>query len=298
MTRRLPTIVISVLVALLCSIQSRAHPSGNIAFYDEVVYWPYVDPIDDPDHHACVMRYDFKGEPEVFFHSEHPASDFFLFAGEGALYLIERRFRNATDQHEFRFLKSQNGGVPIIIRDWQVDEWRIGEGGFRVMPDETIVFGRYPEVYEMDEEGEVSRKFNLDYSVSGMKYIEGEGYLLMVEEGCKLVDESGTTLKVWSGLISESVSDPPLNRNAIFGADYYNGNLLYAYWGGRYFGLIEKGDRKSLLREANPSHAPHWVAICHKGYLIFSSSILAGRNPHPDFRLIGFDGSERVIWSE
>lgn len=275
-----------------------AHPTGNIAIYNGEVYWPYVHPIEDKDHHSCVMKYNESGKIDVFFTSNHGASDFMLYADDGFLYLLERRFILLADKFEFRILRYKEGSEVELWWDWTADEWRVGEGGFSVESEHSIVFVRYPEIYQMSKNGSVEKLFSLEQAVSRMKRIPLVGFLLNTETGCLLINEKGETLRKWERLIEEEVGDAALGRNMIFAADYTDGNLVYAHWGKRVFERVDQTGKKSTILAVREPFVPHWVAFCERGYLLFSSSILAGENPRPEFFLITPEGEKSMIWGE
>ncbi|MCZ4407236.1 hypothetical protein O3Q51_00340 [Cryomorphaceae bacterium 1068] len=275
-----------------------AHPTGNIALYKGDIYWPYVHPIDNKEHHSCVMVHDESGQTRVFFTSDYSASDFMLYADRDLLYLLERRFIRSANKFEFRILRYQEGGEVELWWDWAEDKWHVGEGGFSVESEHSIVFVRYPEIYRMGKNQSVEKHFKTEEEVSRMKRIPSVGFILNTETGCLLVNENGEILSKWEHLIQEEIDDPPLGRNTLFAADYNDGNLIYAYWGKRTFERIDPTGEKSILLSIREPFAPHWIAFCEKGYLLFSSSILAGKNPRPQFFLITPGGEKTIIWEE
>jgi len=277
--------------------QVAAHPTGNIVLYQDDVYWPYVWPVDDSEHHACVMKYSEGEEAEVFFRSKYEASDFMLYADSVYLYLLERRYIQSADKFEFRVLRYREGGRPEPWWDWTEDEWRVGEGGFSVESESSILFVRYPEMYRMKADYSVEKVLSLETAISSMRPISATEILLKTEKGCRLINRTGETLRDWEGLTQKEVSNAPLGRNVVFDADYSEGNLVYAYWGGRTFQTIDANGKRSVLLRVKEPYAPHWVAISEKGYLLFSSAILPGQNLKPSFQLITWEGEVRSIWS-
>lgn len=270
------------LVMFLVNLSIWAHPTGNMITVGNYVLWAYVDPIDDPAHHACLMLWHPDRAPQVLLRSEHPASDFMLHNKGETIYAIERRHIGQTQQFEARILKFRISETPEVIWDWFEDRWRIGEGGFMMPSDDEVIFGKYPNIYSLGREGTPIRYFGFDFPIKRMRAVEGNRILLLGDDGCWLVDYDGNIMKHWNRLLREDVVDAPLGRNQVFDADYKDGELLLAYWGNRsYVVMADTGGSEELLKQANPL-VPHWVAHYGEGKLLFSSKLVFdGRNPKP-----------------
>ncbi|MFN0290805.1 hypothetical protein [Pedobacter helvus] len=97
---------ILTLVMLTLAPFAYAHPTGNLITVGDNVLWSYINPINDPDHHACIMSWDKKSAPKVFIQSEFSASDYMLYNNQNEIYIIERRHLQATQKFEIRLMKS------------------------------------------------------------------------------------------------------------------------------------------------------------------------------------------------
>lgn len=284
---------------LSLSIANRgfSHPTGNLVTFGDAVFWSYIDPIDDPDHHASVMIWDKKSEPRVFLKSEHSASDYMLFSGEAAIYVIERRYIAHRDQFEVRLLKSEKDLKPTVIWDWFTDSWRIGESGFYMLSDTKMVFGRYPNILTLNKGSEPVEFVSIPFSINKIRLVENGNILALSDNTCLLLDQQGNLLKRWDDLIDEQVANPPLQRNHIFDADYDDGSLLIAYWGKRTFEYIDNtGNHKELMQLKDP-FTPHWVAT-HQGerYLFASELVFDGSTPKPYLVKLDKHDTVSVVW--
>jgi hypothetical protein len=275
-----------------------AHPTGNMVTIGENVLWSYINPINDPNHYACVMIWTKGSEPKVYLQSEYAASDFMLYNNQNEIYIIERKFLQASDEFQIRVLKSTIGSEPWVIWDWFNDDYRIGEGGFFMLSDNQMVFGKYPAIYSLSKGKKPTKYFEFDPPIKRIRAIENSQILLLGENSCYLVQQNGTILTQWNELIDENVENAPLNRNQLFDADYFNGELLFSYWGNRSFDLIDtRGKRQIILQQAEP-FTPHWVAFWNKEKLLFSSQLFFdGSTPKPHLTLLNEQNNQRVIWS-
>lgn len=287
-----------LLLLLLVNMAIWAHPTGNMVTVGKYVLWPYVDPVDDPAHHACLMLWHPNRSPEVLLRSEHPASDFMLYNRGETIYAIERRHIDCTQKFEIRILKFRIGERPDIIWDWFEDEWRIGEGGFVMPSDDEVIFGKYPGIYHLKKKKTPLEYFQFDSPIHRIRSVEGGRLLLLGDDHCWLVDFNGKMIKQWNNLVKKEVADAPLGRNQIFDADYHNGELLLAYWGNRSFVIVEEGIHKKTIVNQKKPFVPHWVAYYGKDKLLFSSELVFdGRNPKPRLMLYREKNIVEAIWT-
>ena len=290
------TILTALLLVLTVTVQ--AHPTGNMITVGPYVLWSYINPVDDPKHHACVMIWEEGSEPKVFIQSYYAASDFMLYNNQSDIYIIERRYFQSTENFEIRILKATVDSEPKIIWNWFKDEWRIGEGGFFMISDDQIVFAMYPNIYTL-KKGEIPIiYFEFDHPLKKIRAKENNQILLLGDNACFLVQQDGTALKQWDKLIDNEVRYAPLNLNQIFDSDYDNGELLLAYWGNRSFDIIdESGHRRTLVQQSDPL-APHWVAFSGNKLLLFSSELIFdGSTPKPHL-VIYNNENEKLIWGK
>lgn len=275
-----------------------AHPTGNMITVGDNVLWSYINPINDPNHHACIMVWNKNSEPKVFIQSEYPASDYMLYNKQNEIYIIERRHLQATQEFEVRLMKTTIGKKPKIIWDWFKDDWRIGEGGFFMLSDNQMVLGKYPEIYTLKKGEKPQKYFDFDQPIKRIRAVENNQILLLGNNACFLTRQDGSMVEQWNQLIDDKIKDAPLNRNQIFDADYKNGNLLFAYWGKRTFERINKsGTRQTLLEQSKP-FTPHWVAFWNNEKLLFSSKLVFdGSTPKPFLVSLNDKNQSQVVWN-
>lgn len=286
-------------IVLFLVTNAGAHPTGNMITIGEHVLWSYIHPIDDPNHFACVMIWTKGAQPEVFFQSEYPASDVMLYSSQNEFYIVERRYVQVSDEFQIRVLKSSLDAQPFVIWDWINDAYRIGEGGFIMLSDEHMVFGRYPEVYSLIKGEQPTRYFEFDYAVKRIRAVEHDRILLLGDHSCYLVRQDGSLLKQWKDLVDHGVENAPMGLNQVFDMDYSDGELLLSYWGRRSFDLICGSRERSILLQQSEPFAPHWVAFRNKEKLLFSSSfIFDGSTPKPYLVLLNEENHQTVIWSD
>lgn len=262
------------------------------------VLWSYINPIKDPNHYACVMIWTKGSQPKVYLQSEYAGSDFMLYNSKNDLYIIERKFMQYSDEFQIRVLKSETGKKPRVIWDWFRDDYRIGEGGFFMLSDREMVFGKYPEIYSLSKGEQPVRYFEFDHPITRIRAVEHDQILLLGDKSCYLVQQNGTIIKQWNDLIEQDVENAPMNRNQIFDADYAKGALLLSYWGKRSFILIdERGTQQTILQQTEPL-TPHWVAFWNQKKLLFSSQmVFDGSPPEPHLILLNEQNNQSIIWS-
>ncbi len=289
--------IILIALLLILPLSVFAHPTGNMITVGDHVLWSYINPIDDPYHKACVMIWNKGSQPKLFIQSDYPASDFMLYNDQDEIYIIERRHLQATQDFEVRVLKTTVGTKPKVIWNWFKDEWRVGEGGFYMLSDNQMVFGKYPEIYSLKKGEKPIKYFNFDQPINRIRAVENNQILILNENSCYLTKQNGTILRQWQKLIDNEVKNAPLNRNQFFDADYKNGQLLLAYWGKRSFELVgERGVQQTIFQQAGP-FTPHWVAFLGNEKLLFSSQLIFDRStPKPNLVLMNEKNDTEVLW--
>lgn len=280
---------------LLLAGASAAHPTGDMVVLGDRLYWSYISPVNDRDHHACIMTWKEGEEPSVLLKSTFPASDFMLSVSGNILYILERRYDHSREQHFLRVLKMKTGNKPTEIWPWFEDSWRVGEAGFVMADDETITFCKYPAVYQLDKQIEVKKLDCFTMDVHRIRKAAG-GLLIMGESAIWLADLNGQIVNKWSNLLLPEVPDAPLNRNQIFDACYQQGSLLIAYWGRRTFEIFESYGKKKIIQLKSPL-APHWVAGKGRAWYLFASTItFDGETPQPKLQKLKNE-SITTIWA-
>ncbi|MEQ9467123.1 MAG: hypothetical protein RLN88_06890 [Ekhidna sp.] len=296
-TLNIRTKILSTLLLLLTSY-AFAHPTGNMIVIGDNVLWSYVNPINDPNHYACVMIWTKGSQPKVFVQSEYAASDFMLYNKQNEIYMIERRFLQASDEFHIRVLKSTIGSQPKVIWDWFKDDYRIGEGGFFMLSDDQMVFGKYPEIYSLKKGEQPATYFKFDQPINKIRAVEHNQILLLSDNTCYLVQQNGNILKQWNDLIDQKVENAPMNRNQVFDADYSKGELLLSYWGRRSFDLINANGKRQIILQQSDPYTPHWVAFWNKEKLLFSSKLIFdGSTPKPHLTLLTEQNNQSLIWN-
>ncbi|MFZ1705861.1 MAG: hypothetical protein WAT79_16060 [Saprospiraceae bacterium] len=297
MKRNIRTTIFSSLLILLTSY-AVAHPTGNMVAFGENVLWSYINPINDPNHFACVMIWTEGSQPKVYIQSEYAASDFMLYNNQNELYIIERRFLEASDEFQVRVLKSTIGEEPRVIWDWFKDNYRIGEGGFFMLSDNQMVFSKYPEIYSLKKGKQPTKYFEFEHPMTRIRAVEYNQILLLGDNACYLVQQNGKILGQWNDLIDQKVENPPMNRNQVFDADYSNGELLLSYWGRRSFDLFDANRKRQIILQQSAPLTPHWVAFRNKEKLLFSSKLVFdGSTPKPHLVLLNDKNQTRVVWN-
>ena len=287
------------IIAILSCVQIIAHPGGNMITAGKHVLWSYVSPIDDKEHHACVMIWSPDSKPEILLKSEFAASDFMFSTSGENIYIIEQRYIQNTDSFEIRILKTQISKKPSVVWEWFEDKWRIGDGGFFMNSDQEIIFGRYPKIYRLIKDQQPQEYFEFKSSIKKIRAIGPNQILLLGDNSCWLTDLNGKISKEWTNLIDPEIDDAPLNRNQIFDADYKNGELLLAYWGKRSFDVIEPNERRKTILQLKEPLVPHWVAFYGNKKLLFSSRLqFNGETPKPNLLLYKSDKEISSIWIE
>ncbi|MUP45980.1 hypothetical protein E0K83_09520 [Gramella sp. BOM4] len=294
MQRLLKNLILTL--CLLMMTEGLAHPTGNMVRSGDYVLWSYVNPVDDDQHHACIMIWKPGIQPSVLITSEYPASDFMLSAQGEDIYIIERRFIESSNGFEIRILKTQPEGLPTEIWPWMKDHWRIGEGGFFMLSEDQVVFGRYPDIYSLHKGKTPIKYFEFTEPVKRIRNLEKDRLLLLGDNSCWLTDHQGTILETWKNITKKEVSNAPLDRNQVFDADLQNDELLLAYWGNRSFITIENGAQREILK-LDGNFVPHWVSFYDDMKLLFASEMfMEGQNPQPKLILYQTDEYSEIIW--
>lgn len=262
------------------------------------VLWPYVCPLDDPGHRACVMIWSEGNPPEPYLNSEYSASDFILYSRGDVIFIAERRYNQTTQKNELRILKSSLEDSPVEFWPWFEHNLRIGDGGFFMPADDEIVFVSYPNIYHMKKGGDTIPFFEFDEPIKRMRSLGDNRILLLGDGQAWITDLQGEIIKYWENLTLGSVDDPPLNRNQIFDIDFQDGELLLANWGNRSFETMEnEGKRKAIIDLETPL-APHWVAHFGNRKLLFASwLVMDGTNPKPHLLMENDENEIISIWT-
>lgn len=282
---------------MILNFQLMAHPAGNMITVGDHVLWSYISPVEDVNHYACIMSWKPGKTPEVLIRSEFEASDYMLYNNKNEVYIIERRFLQSNQKFKIRVLKFNLGEKPFQIWDWFEDSWRIGESGFFMISEHQMVFGSYPNIYSLVKGEDPVKYFDFRSPVNRIRMVVNDQILILGKDTCWLVNRHGGILKKWDDLLSDVVTNPPLNRNQIFDMDYVNGELLLANWGQRSFDRIDdKGIRKTIIQQKEPL-APHWVAFYGKKKLLFSSELIFdGSTPKPALYLFEEEKDLLTVW--
>jgi len=276
-----------------------AHPTGNLIVLQNTLYWSYIHPVDDPAHHTCVMMCEPGQAARVLLRSDCAGRDFMLYANaEDEIYIIERKILSDSRTFQIRVLKMCPWEEPIVIWNWVDDPMHIGEGGFMMPDDETIIFVHYPSLYYVKKGSAPQLYKEWLAPLKRIRAIENQEMLLLGDGECWRVNSQGKVLSHWDLLVDPKIEEAPLGRNQIFGMDYLDGQLLLAYWGKRSFELYtQDGTRTCLLQQKSP-YTPHWVAMDDEYYYMFSSELIFdGSTPQPLLQCLDAQGNWIPIWS-
>ncbi len=267
-----------LLILFLLNCSALGHPVGNIIRVNDNILWPYVDPVGDIYHHASIMIWDQNSEPKTFLVSEKSGSNYILFNQDEHIYIVENWQNNAIDVNMTRILKTDLSSQLNVIWPWFKDESRIGNHGFYMKSDSSVVYGEYPNIYIMTRGENPALLFKTDYNVDKVRYLDSNHLLIISEADCYLTDHQGNVKNKWSGITEQGVENAPLGRNIIHDADYYQGKLLIANWGKQSFEIIDKENRRKTIKQLSSTRVPHWVSFNDGKYLLFSS-IMDFNNP-------------------
>ena len=260
-----------------------AHPTGHLLFEGGVLFWSFVCPVNDARHHACVMVWDEAGGVRPWLVSEYPASDWMLApGGDGALFLFETYFDAARDVNRSRLLKADYLQEPVVVWDWFDDAFHVGQSGFVVLADGSVLFAAYPHVYVLREH-EVPVRWSgwlLDEAVFSVASAGEAGLLVSAERDIWLVSSGGEVAQHWPDLLEDALVDVPFMGNRIFDAAFHDDVLWLAYWGQRRFDVLKDGQRDTVLSVA-PPFLPHAVAAGDGVVFFLASSVEAAGRLEP-----------------
>jgi hypothetical protein len=289
----------AILLYLSIAFPAFAHPTGGMVVIDGRLLWSYVCPIEDADHHACVMLWDEESGVRPWLTSAFPASDWMLApAPEGKVYLVERYFDQARQANRARLLTATVGAEPEVIIPWFDDAHRFGEGGFAALGDGRFLFARYPNLYVLDRDGSATMWKEWSEPVYGLKQTQGGSLLIRGESVAWLTTHDGTVLESWPGLLQELTTEPPFMGNRVFDADHADGSLWIAYWGKRRFEVL-RGDARTVIKSFDAPWLPHAVAVDDRSAFMLASTIAPGGDGgiRPSLWHLK-DDSLRLLWCE
>ena len=297
LTKRLAVLFVGL--SFFSSVTS--HPLGDFLSYDSRLYWVYVCPIQSPNHQACIMSIDETGQVKEWKRSQHGASDWILSRSmDNQFYFIERYYNNSEDTHMAKVFKLVDGKAQSVT-SWYKDEYRVGEAGFIVLEDESIVFTLRGKMKHKTRNGKVSNWSKYSQYVQKFRALTDGTLLLIHKDGISQINLDGKTIRKWDDLIQKQEGDAPLMGNRIFDADFHRGKLYIAYWGNRRFEVISTGGTREVIKQYDTEGpwVPHSISV-HLGKAYGLASHLMGQNPGDIYpQLIEFDKNEnKVIWTK
>lgn len=296
---QLSKILLVAFTLLLLYSDSNAHPTGNMIVVGDYVLWPYLCPVDNPGHQACVMMWSEGNEPKPILWSNHTSSDFMLYQKDEQIYIMERRYNASSQNNEIRILKSSIDETPVEIWAWSEYDVRIGEGGFFMPSDDEMIFVSYPNIYQIEKGGVPKQYFEFTEPVKRIRALDDQRFLLLGDGKAWLTNPKGEIIQQWNNLVADDVNNAPLNRNQVFDIDYQSGELLLAYWGNRSFDTIDSsGDRKTIIQFEEPI-TPHWLAYFGDKKLLFASHlVMDGSNPKPHLLMQNEESEIIKVWTK
>ena len=276
-----------------------AHPTGSMLVINGTLLWSYVCPLDDTEHHACVMRFDEENGVRPWLTSTFTASDWMMApAPNNQVFLAERHFDQIQQINKVRLLVASVGVTPRELISWFDDVHRFGEGGFAVLEDGRFLFARYPKLYILNKDGTTTVWREWPAPVYGLRQTQDGSLLIRGEAQAWLTAHDGTLLKSWSGLLQQLTQEPPFMGNRIFDADYCADSLGIAYWGKRRFDVIKTTSR-TVLMSFNQPWLPHAVACDGNITYMLASTLEPGheRGIRPNLWRLK-DGVLDRLWGE
>ncbi len=266
-----------ILISIFFVTCLSAHPTGDMILVNGTLYWSYVCPVNDPQHHACIMKWDEENGVRPWLTSSFSASDWTMSPNpDGSIYIIERYYDNARDVFMIRlFLLKNANDEPVEIKPWFIDENRFGEAGFAAIDDTTFVFVKYPNLYKLNDDGSAEIWKDWPEPLYGLRHIDAGRLLLRGESAIWLIDYNGNILESWSELLQPLTAEEPFGGNQIFDSDYSNGKLWLAYWGHRKFEFLE-GENRTTIKQFESPFVPHAVAVDTQNAFVLASTIDPG----------------------
>lgn len=243
------------------------------------------------------MLWDQENGARPWLVSRHAASDWMLAPdGAGGVYLIERRYNQASDAHEIRLLQAEVGGEPSERHAWAPDPDRVGEGGFAVLEGGALLYARYPGLFTRRLGGRRQPwEAGGPDTVTALRRLVDGRLLLRGEDEVWLQAVGGGTERRWSGLLEVAGEDPPVGGNRLFDADYAAGSLWLAYWGRRRFERHTDAEGRQVLLQLQAPWVPHGIAFGGGAAYLLASSIEPGTSIEP--RLWRWQGgTARLLW--
>lgn len=293
---------VNYLIFTLCCIcpnKSISHPTGSIISVTGTVLWSYVSPIGDLQHHGCVMMWNRTDGVKTWLVSEHSSSDWIISPKDNkTVYLIERYYDNSDSKHWIRVLKSKVAGLPQEIWPWMEDTHRIGEGGFKMLSDDEMIFASYPNIYQINKGHEPKVWKDISIPILALRPLNDGNILIHSENKVQTIDNDGNLLNSWDKLIEDTPKEElPFFGNRIFDADFVDSNLWIAYWGKRRFDLITEVKKRIIIHQLKTPWLPHGVAYSQQGVFLLASSLDPGNEINPRLWLWN-DEELELIWSE
>ncbi len=286
----------SIFIVLLSTLFSpvESHPGGNMISVNGLLIWQYVYPPSSLEHYSTVYIWDEVHGTRTLIQSEFNSSDFHFYAKGDTVFYAE--FQDINNGSRFRLLKGLAGDVPDEIWPWQNAHEFGDTGGFYISDSKEIIFAKYPSIYSIDKNGLTRLVHEFEEPIGGLTKVE-DGLLLNSPTKVWLVDENYTVLKVWDDLINPDQENIPFMGNRIFSADYKNGELLVAYWGGRSFFKVALDGAKESLLQLPDKYTAHWIAFGEEGYFLFGSQI---NPPDPIIPVLYLHrkGENIMLWGE
>lgn len=255
-----------------------AHPWGGLVIDDSgTIYFTFICPIVDEDHHACVWQINDQQELVSVLRSSASPSD-----------IVLTRSYNRT----LFGAERSSVGAGWQARLWQFDQpvWKTiiapttDPGQFHIQAYAvndagTLFFAREDQLYQRNSEGTVTAvavQGTFD-RIDAMAWGPGERLYIIDQGSIRVLAPDGTLSTLASGLKQEAPEDLPFSgANILFDlAVDDGGNVFVAYYGNRrVLKVSAAGSVRTYLRASVP-WSPHGVDV-YEGELYVLESTVGG----------------------
>ncbi len=303
-------LTISCLFAILIMTPDSAnsHPWGGLVIDAEGnIYFTFICPMVDNDHHACVWKIDPNQELSEVLQSRRSPSDIVLARTQNRIiYGAERTGQNPNQSYSLWRI-NESGGTPFIKPTTNQELFFIQS--YAVSDDGDIYFARDSKIFVRSSDQSIS-EFKLDQEIGriGLLSFSPSGKLFIVaEDGLYKKNKNGLEL-IAKQLKEENPENIPFRgANILFDMTIdKDENIYLAYYGNRQVIRISADREKKVILEAKAPWSPHGIDI-HNGEVYVLESTLGdgkwwefwNRNDDriiPRIRRINADGTVSVIY--
>lgn len=285
-----------------------AHPWGGLVV-DELghVYFTFICPMVDDDHHACVWRIDADGALTTSYIAQRSPSDIILTRSPGrTLFAAERD--NARGGYRARLRRYNQPSWDTIIAP-TTDPAQFHIQAYAVDADGTTFFARDARLYQRSTTGVVT-----PVSISGtFDRIDAmawgpEKQLYLLDQGRLLIlAKDGTLTTLATGLKKPDPENLPFSgANILFDlAVDEEGTAYLAYYGNREVLKVSATGEVSTFLHSPAPWSPHGIDVYDGEVYVLESTVGGGswwkvwERPEivPRVRKVAADGSVAVLFA-